>query len=68
MTETQLNTEEQLLISLTLHNFSATMLKDFAEKIVRPYFYGNINEAIRSLMQKAIVEEEIVSKSFKNHK
>jgi len=68
LTETQISTEEQLLVSLTLHNFSAEMLKDFAQKIVRPYFYGNINEAVRCLMQKAIVEEEIVCKSVNSGK
>ena len=55
----QIPVEEDLLVSLELHNFSAEMLKEFAIKIVRPYFGGNINEAIRGLMQKAIVEESL---------
>ena len=65
MTQKQIAEEEELLVSLTFHNFSAEMLKEFAVKIVRPYFNGNINEAIRSLMQKSIEEEEIVSQSIK---
>jgi hypothetical protein len=55
----QISVEDDLLVSLALHNFSAEMLREFAIKIVRPYFGGNINEAIRSLIQKAIVEESL---------
>jgi hypothetical protein len=59
MTQTQA-TEEDLLVSLTFHNFSAEMLKEFASKVVRPYFGGNMNEAVRCLMEKAIAEESLV--------
>jgi hypothetical protein len=61
MTQTQTAAQKDLLISLTLHNFSAEMLKEFAQKIVKPYFGGNINQAIRSLMEKAITEETIAN-------
>jgi hypothetical protein len=64
MPQTEIATREQaLLVSLTLHNFSAEMLKEFALKIVRPYFGGNVNEAVRSLMEKAIAEETIVNQA-----
>jgi hypothetical protein len=53
-----------MLVSLTLHNFSAEMLREFAVKIVKPYFGGNINEALRSLMQKANAEETIVNQAI----
>ncbi len=65
MTQTQTASEEDLLVSLTFHNFSAEMLKEFAKKIVRPYFSGNMNEAVRSLMQKAIEEENLVNKAVR---
>ena len=64
MTQTETLTEEDLLVSLTFHNFSAGMLKEFAQKIVKPYFHGNINQAIRSLMEKAIHEETIVNQAI----
>jgi hypothetical protein len=64
MTQTQSATEEDLLVSLTFHNFSAGMLKEFALKIVKPYFNGNINEAVRRLMEKAIQEETIVNQAL----
>ena len=57
-------TEQEMLVSLKLHNFSAEMLKEFAVKIVKPYFGGNINEALRNLMQKAIDEEIIVNQAI----
>ena len=63
MTQTEIATQEDLLVSLTLHNFSAEMLKEFAQKIVKPYFGGNINQAIRSLMEKAVAEETMVNQA-----
>jgi len=62
--QTQTITEEDLLVSLTFHNFSVELLKEFAQKIVKPYFNGNMNEAIRNLMQKAIDEETIVAQTI----
>ena len=59
-------TEQDLLVSLTFHNFSAEMLKEFAQKIVKPYFHGNMNEAVRCLMEKAIQEETLVTKVVKS--
>jgi hypothetical protein len=63
MPQTDTITEKDLLVELTLHNMSAGMLKEFALKIVKPYFGDNMNKAIRSLMEKA-VEEKIVSKAM----
>jgi hypothetical protein len=65
MTQTETATEKDLLISLTLHNFSAEMLKEFAQTIVKPYFNGNLNQAIRNLMEKAIDEEATVSQALR---
>jgi hypothetical protein len=64
MTQTEAATEQDLLVSLTFHNFSAEMLKEFALKIVKPYFNGNMNEAVRRLMEKAIKEETIVNQAL----
>jgi hypothetical protein len=43
---TILVTEDDLLVELTFHNIPASMLSEFAEKIVRPYYAGNMNVAI----------------------
>ncbi len=64
MTQTEAVYEEDLLVSLTFHNFSAEMLREFAQKIVKPYFRGNINEAVRCLMQKAIDEEALTKQAI----
>lgn len=55
-----LDTEDDLSVDLTLHDFSATLLTEFAEKIVRPYYSGNTINAIRDLIRKAIREEKFV--------
>ena len=60
MTQTQSAAENDFLVSLTFHNFPAEMLKEFALKIVKPYFHGNMNEAVRCLMEKALQEEALV--------
>jgi alanine-alpha-ketoisovalerate/valine-pyruvate aminotransferase len=55
-----LATEEDLLVDLTFHNVSASLLTEFAEKIVRPYYNGNLNAAIQDLIRKAISEQDFV--------
>ncbi len=55
-----LATQEDLLANLTLHNVSASLLIEFAEKIVRPYYNGNLNAAIQDLINKALSEQEFV--------
>ena len=52
-----------MLVDLTIHDFPEELLKTFVKKIAQPYFLGNTNKAIQTLMQKTITEEEIV----KNH-
>ena len=65
MTQKQTTAEQDLLVSLKLHNFPAELLREFAVKIVKPYFKGNINEALRNLMQGAIDEETLVTQAIK---
>lgn len=67
MTQTETVYEEDILVSLTFHNFSAKMLREFAQKIVKPYFRGNINEAIRCLMQKAVDEESLAMQTIQRN-
>ena len=59
MTKTQLAVEEDLLVDLTFHDFSANLLKEFASKVVKPYFKGNLNQAVQMLMEKALTEEAL---------
>ena len=55
-----LATEEDLLVDLTFHDVPASIITEFAEKIVRPYFNGNLNAAIQDLIHKAIAEQDFV--------
>lgn len=64
MTQTQTAAEEDLLVSLTFHSFPAETLKEFSQKIVNPCFQGNMNEAVRNLMQKAINDETVFNEAL----
>ena len=55
-----LATEDDLLVDLTFHNVSASLLAEFAEKIVYSYYKGNLNAAIQDLIHKALAEEDFV--------
>jgi len=55
-----LATEDDLSVDLTLHDFPALLLAEFAEKIVRPYYSGNMSDAVKDLIQKAIRDEKFV--------
>jgi hypothetical protein len=55
-----LATEDDLLVDLTLHDFPASMLKEFAMQIVRPYYVGNLSEALKDLIRKAVADQEFV--------
>jgi hypothetical protein len=57
--------EEKLSVNLTIHSFSTVLLKEFTLKIVKPYFKGNMDEAIKNLMEKALTEEAIFKKALK---
>lgn len=57
---TVLVTEEGLFVDLTFHSVPVSLLTEFAKKIVRPYFNGNLNVALQDLIQKAIQEQVFV--------
>lgn len=56
----QLSIQNELHIDLTLHKFPASLLTEFAQEIVKPYFDGNLNASIQSLIQKALTEQIFV--------
>lgn len=53
-------TEADLVVDLTFHKVRASLLAEFAEKIARPYYNGNLNAAIQDLLQKALAEQDFV--------
>jgi hypothetical protein len=52
--------EDDLLVDLTFHSVPASLLSEFAEKIVRPYYNGNMNVAIQDLLHKALREQDFI--------
>jgi hypothetical protein len=57
--------EDDLTVDLTFHEVPASLLTEFAEKIARPFYNGNIGSAIKDLMQQAITEREFVLSHIK---
>jgi hypothetical protein len=55
-----LATEDDLRIDLTFHKLPASLITEFAEKIVRPYYRDNLNAAIQDLIHKALAEQDFV--------
>jgi hypothetical protein len=54
------NEEQEFAVNLTLHDFPATLLTEFTENIVNPYYNGNLNAAIQDLMQKNLTDQEFL--------
>ena len=52
--------ENDLLVDLKFHNVSASLLSDFAQKIVSPYYGGNLNAAVQDLFRKTLAEQDFV--------
>ena len=57
---TLLAEQEDLKVDLTLHYVHASLISEFVEKIVRPYYNGNLNAAVQDLMGKALSEQEFI--------
>jgi hypothetical protein len=51
--------DDDLFVSLTIYDLSDNLLKEFCKKIVRPNYPGGVSEAIKDLMQRAILGQEI---------
>ena len=60
--QSEVYVENDLLVDLTFHSVPASLLKEFALQVVRPYYSGSLSEALKDLMQKAVVEQEFVQR------
>jgi len=52
--------EPDLPVDLTFHGVSASLISEFNEKIVKPYYGGNLNVAFQDLVQKALADQAFV--------
>jgi hypothetical protein len=50
--------EDDLFVDLTIHDFSANLLKEFHEKVIKPRYQGRASEAIKDLIRRAIRQQE----------
>lgn len=55
-----LSLEDELFVDLTFHSVPASLLSEFAEKIVRPYYKGNMNAPIQDLLLKTLREQDFI--------
>ena len=57
-----LSADEEVLLDLTMHDVSASLIIEFFQKVVKPYYNGNLNMAIQDLINKTLSEQEFVYK------
>jgi len=55
-----LATEDDLLLNLTFHGVPVSLLSEFVEKIVKPYYKGNMTAAVRDLLQKNLADQDFI--------
>jgi hypothetical protein len=48
------------VLDLTLHDFPVSLVSEFAQKIIKPYYSGNLNAAFQDLINKALSEQEFI--------
>lgn len=51
--------DEEMFVDLTVYDVPASLLKEFGEKIVHSHYPSGINEAIKDLLRKAILEYDL---------
>jgi hypothetical protein len=56
---------EEMFVDLTIYDVPASLLREFGEKVVQSSYPSGVNEAIKDLLRKAIMEHE--SKRVKAH-
>jgi len=49
---------EPCFVNITIYDVPSELVKEFSEKIVRPYYPRGISQAIKDLMRKAIKKEK----------
>ena len=52
--------EDDLLMDLAFHNVPPSLLIEFSEQIVMPYYRGNLSAAIQDLLHRALTDQNVV--------
>ena len=57
--------DDDMFVDLTIYDVPADLLREFGEKVVNSSYPSGVNEAIKDLLRKAIMEHE--SKRIEAH-
>jgi hypothetical protein len=50
--------DDDMFVDLTIYDVPAGLLREFGKKVVHSSYPGGVNEAIKDLLRKAIMEQE----------
>jgi hypothetical protein len=50
--------DDDMFVDLTIYDVPAGLLKEFGEKVVHSSYPSGVNEAIKDLLRKAIMDQE----------
>jgi len=49
--------DDDMFVDLTIYDVPARLLREFGEKVVHSSYPGGVNEAMKDLLRKAIMEQ-----------
>jgi hypothetical protein len=58
--------EDDMRISLTIYDIPVSLLAKFSENINRLHYPGGVSEAVKDLIRKAVMEQELASDTLFN--
>jgi hypothetical protein len=57
-------TRNDFFVDLTIHDIPVSLLEDLSKYIIKPVFGGQVNEAIKDLMRKAILKQKLAVNKY----
>jgi len=54
-------TRNDFFVDLTIYDVPVRLLEDFSEFVINPVYDGQVNEAIKDLMRKAILKQKLAT-------
>jgi hypothetical protein len=58
--------EDDMRISLTIYDIPVSLLAKFSKNINRLHYPGGVSEAVKDLIRKAVMEQELASDTLFN--
>jgi hypothetical protein len=55
------SSSDDLYVSLTIYDVPGSLLKEFSQKIIQLHYPGGVSEALKDLMRKAIMEQDLAA-------